>query len=353
MLRRLSALGLALGLLPGLLSAASVVDLYQVSEPVSSGQDQQQALHGALDQLLIRLTGSKAVLDKPELARLREHPEQVANRYEQKGGQLAVDFDGVAVGRALDQAQVPVWGQQRASLLAWWVEHNPDEGNTLMIDSQSESAALHDSAKARGLPLVLPMGDLQEQSLTDQGGDDSAFSGEVKRYGTDGLLKVSAGPNDYGHWLGQWQLSLGDKNASGKVEADDRQGLVDEVMSAVLANMAPWYATAGSGVPQQTLELQVDGADLSHYGELQRALEPYGGKLLHMQGQQLLFQVKARPDELRQALTAIGLQESAQPSDDGDDGVVQIDDNGQLSVDTQLPPQQQPQSQSQRLYYRW
>lgn len=345
MSRRLRTLCSCLCLLPGLLGAAPVQDQYRVSEPLTAPDGQQQALHSALDRLLVRLTGGTSVLAKPELADLRQHPEQVASRYEQQDGQLLIDFDGAALGRALEQAHVPVWGEQHSTILAWWVEHNPDEGNSLFSDNQPESAALHDGANSRGLSLVLPLGDLQEQMLSGQPeGDLAALNEAARRYGADALLTVSEGQAEDGHWQGNWRLAVGDKQESGQVEGPDRQSLVDGVLSAVAAKVAPLLAkpSAPPPSPTRTFEVQIDGVDLSRYAEVQRVLEPFQSQLLGVNGQQLAFRVTAREDDLRKSLESIALHQSGSAEALPDAG-------GPLPMDAPPVSENQPV----RLYFSW
>jgi len=61
--------------------AASVEDLYQVRQPVTSQQPQERAaaLSSALDTLVLRLTGDNKTLSNPAIAELRKDPQQLVS----------------------------------------------------------------------------------------------------------------------------------------------------------------------------------------------------------------------------------------------------------------------------------
>ncbi|MQK16791.1 DUF2066 domain-containing protein, partial [Escherichia coli] len=62
----------------------------------------------------------------------------------------------------LRQAGLPLWGANRPSILAWWLNSGV-EGANLVGDGQEASTPLRLAAQHRGLPLRLPLADLQEQ----------------------------------------------------------------------------------------------------------------------------------------------------------------------------------------------
>ncbi|VTL97300.1 Uncharacterised protein [Pseudomonas aeruginosa] len=57
------------------------------------------------------------------------------------------------------------------------------------------------------------------------------------------------------------------------------------------------------------LTLQVQGATLARYAELQRLLDPFGARLVGVQGDRLDYSVKASPEQLRAQLGLAQLQE--------------------------------------------
>ena len=57
------------------------------------------------------------------------------------------------------------------------------------------------------------------------------------------------------------------------------------------------------------LQVQVQGVDLARYAQLEQLLEPLGGRLLSIDGDRLLYAVKASPEQLRAQLGLLQLRE--------------------------------------------
>lgn len=149
--------------------AQTVNGLYQVREPVSSQtpEERDQATQRALDTLVLRLTGDAKATQSPGLAAIRKDPQQIISRYGYDAGppeSLQVDFDPVSTDRALRQAGLALWGANRPSILGWWL-NDSTEGSSLVGDGQASAAPLRRAAQHRGLPLRLPLGDLNEQKI--------------------------------------------------------------------------------------------------------------------------------------------------------------------------------------------
>ncbi|WP_041770400.1 DUF2066 domain-containing protein [Metapseudomonas resinovorans] len=293
--------------------AETVNNLYQVREPVSSQQPEErtQALVRALDTLVLRLSGDPKAAQNPALDALRKDPQQVISQYGYEGQALVVDFDPISTERALRQAGIPLWSANRPAVLAWWL-NRAAEGSNLVGDGQDAAAPLRQAAQNRGLPLRLPLADLNEQLLATPEQLTSAQPGALtqasERYDADALLAVDASEAD-GRWQAQWRLWLGDTREQGTAEGADSAAVADAVMAAVSQRLATRFVSApGAG---QNLALEVQGANLARYAELSRLLEPFGARLTRVEGDRLEYQVNASPEQLRAQLGLAGLQESA------------------------------------------
>lgn len=309
-----SAVLLCLTLLGLPAHAETAENLYQVREPVASQQPEErtQALVRALDTLVMRLSGDPSAAQSPALEAVRKDPQQLVSQYGYEGQVLVVDFDPVTTERALRQAGIPLWSANRPAILAWWLNRSGEGSNNLVGDGQEAATPLRQAAQNRGLPLRLPIADLDEQLLATPEQLTSANPGALtqasERYGADALLAVDASETD-GKWQAQWRLWLGDSREQGTAEGGDSAALADAVMSAVSQRLAPRFVVApGAG---QDLELEVQGANLARYAELSRLLEPFGARLLKVDGDRLEYRVNASPEQLRAQLSLAGLQESA------------------------------------------
>ncbi|NIF16634.1 DUF2066 domain-containing protein [Pantoea sp. Cy-639] len=299
--------------------AEAVSGLYQVREPLEGqgGEARAQATAKALDTLVLRLTGEPKALQSPALAALRKDPQQIINQVGSEAGppeSVLVEFDPGSTERALRQAGLALWGSNRPSILGWWLNDSVD-GSSLIGDGQTSAEPLRRAAQHRGLPLRLPLADLQEQLVatasTLEGTDPAPLREASERYGANALLAVHAHEAD-GKWQGKWQLWLGDQREQGNAEGADQAALADAVMLAVSNRLAPRYVTRPGA--SSDLQVQVQGMNLAHYAELGRVLEPYGARLLMADGATLTYAVSGNREQLRAQLGLARLQElPAQP----------------------------------------
>jgi hypothetical protein len=291
--------------------AAPVNDLYQVREAVSSQQPEERAgaFNRALDTLVLRLTGNTDAAQSPALAALRKDPQQIVSQYGYEDDKLLVEFDPLSTDRSLRQAGLALWGANRPSILLWWLSDASD-GSRLIGDGQAVAALLNQAAQHRGLPLRLPIADLPEQlvavpeNLTSN--DPAALREASERYAADALLAVLAREAN-GQWQAEWQLWLGDEREQGSAQGADQAALADAILLAVNQRLAPRFIVAAGTA--SSLTVQVQGADLARYAELQRIFEPFAAHLLKVDGDTLTFAVDANVEQLRAQLSLARLQE--------------------------------------------
>lgn len=309
LISRFVILCFALAALPSL--AAPLGDLYLVREPVSGQQSggQAEALQRAFDTLLLRLTGDAEAAKQPAVAALREDPQQLISKYGYEDEHIVVEFDPGTTERSLRRAGVSLWGANRPTLLAWWLIERPD-GAQLVGDGQDNAAILRAAAQHRGLPLRLPLADLSEQLLatpqTFAGDGREALREPSERYDADVLLAAHAQETDAG-WQAEWKVWLDDEQRSGKAQGENPEALADAVMLAVSQFLAPRYVVAPGAASDITLEIL--GADVARFAELERLLEPFGGRLLRVDSDRLVYRVNASPEQLRAQLSLARLQE--------------------------------------------
>jgi hypothetical protein len=102
---------------------------------------------------------------------------------------------------------------------------------------------------------------------------------------------------------------------------------------AVSQRLAPRFVSRPGAA--QSLQLEVQGANLARYAELQRLLEPFAARLQWAKGDRLAFRLNASPEQLRAQLALGRLQE------------------GSVAVDPAAPATAAPVDGSAALQFHW
>ncbi len=221
-LRVLPRLVLLLVFLPaGPLWATEVVPwMYEVAVPVEdqSTAERRRAASEGLKRLLTRLTGLAHVPLTPEVAEALEAPDRYYNEFrfarvatepvdpaEDTGGparsglELVIQFDPDPVQALIRAAGLPIWRAQRERVLVWVVLADGTSRQILGTASDVPLVSgLNQGARARGLPLTLPLLDLEDQLAVDPAAVWGRLSQVIdpasRRYEADVLLLGRVSP---------------------------------------------------------------------------------------------------------------------------------------------------------------
>lgn len=345
--------------------AAPLAELYKVREAVATQQaeEREQALRQAFDTLLLRLTGETDSRSEA-VVQLRQDPQQLISKFAYVEGAVVVNFDPLTTERALRSAGLSLWGADRPGVLAWWLTETV-EGSQLVGDTREGTGDLQQAAQHRGLPLRLPLADLGEQLAVDAetlaAKDPQELRELSERYDADGLLAVRARQSGE-RWEADWAFWLAEKQTQGKAAGAGRGELADAVMRAVSVFLAPHYRVEPGATEELTLE--VLGADVERFAELDRLLEPFAARLLRVESDRLVYQLNASPELLRAQLALARLHEV--PADEVAVPALHSEPEVSADADTPLdaealledpeqPVSEQPQQseQGEVLRYRW
>ncbi len=272
-----------------LAGAARLDHLYEAEVP-AAGRDtaaRDAALGTALQEVLQRLTGSRAALQTAAAAKLLEPPGRFVEQYrfnevpasddQPKRLTLWAQFDGVSLSRELRQAGLPYWGAERPDVLVWLAVD--DRGQRYLLSEtggQQAADAIRESAQRRGLPLTLPLLDLEDQGalqFTDVwGGFFPRIESASQRYQPQVILTGRLERDSaQGVWRAEWQMSDQGNRQSWTSRADNLASAVD----AGLADAAAWLAQRYAVIATQAgiRALVVDGVrDLDDYARVSRYL---------------------------------------------------------------------------------
>lgn len=172
------------------LPAVEVAGLYEI-EIVANSQSAQdrtqaikQALYAVLDRILVADDISKVPVVQEMLSSAQHYVKQfqfsliAADEYSDSDARLIrVQFDEDQMLEVLRKSQVGIWSEIRPETLLWLVVE--DEGNRQFYNADAMpdiESALALASKIKGVPIIYPMLDLEEQqriSVSEVLGADS------------------------------------------------------------------------------------------------------------------------------------------------------------------------------------
>lgn len=271
--RRLALIVVLLCLLSlsGLATAADV--LFETDVPVESQQPDLRAgyMKAALQEVLVRVTGQPDVLNRPAVRTLLESPERFVEQYRYYTQPesspprllLRVRFDGAAIQQALRQQGVAYWGDsERPEVLLWLAVE--DRGARYLVSAQDDSEAsrqLRQAARQRGIPLLLPLLDLEDQDkvrFTDVwGGFYDGVGAASPRYNPGVVLIGRLNRTPSGSWVARWDLRNGGSWSGG---GEQLGAALQSGIDALSERLAAGLAAPASDATGAT-SISVDGVD--------------------------------------------------------------------------------------------
>lgn len=249
--RLLAVAALTLAVAPA--AAVTLDDLYEASVEVAGkgGEARGEGFRRALEEVLIRVSGSSAVLSNPDIEELLEAPERFVQQYRYEAleeevdddtaaaaeadgtdvpeagdaaatpaavageepeptHRLEVSFTGARIEDALRERGVIVWGRQRPEVLVWLAVDDGRERYIIGADGGSRPhRALMAQSRERGLPLLLPLLDVADRSELEfvdiSGGFLDAVERASDRYRAEAVL-VGHLQRGGGGWQADWNL---------------------------------------------------------------------------------------------------------------------------------------------------
>ncbi len=280
LLRWLALSLVAVMLLPGRLPAAQVRGLYSAEVPVA-GQEAElrnQAINEAFTRVLVKVSGSRTITARPEVAALlsratayvQQYRYRVGSEIDPRSGEpvryLQVSFDPVALNRLMRQSNLPVWGDNRPGLLVWLGREQAGRRQLVRAETDSEIAlwqALEQAGRQRGIPLLLPLMDLQDQTSLREadlwGGFEQVLREASRRYSPDLILSGRLIQVDQGLWRADWTLFQPDGRVDWSDQGNSAEALARLGIERAADKLAERYAPVSVATDSSSLQLRVEG----------------------------------------------------------------------------------------------
>ena len=300
-------------------SAVEVSGLYEAEVPVI-GQDvtpSQDAMRAALADVLVKVSGNRAVATLPGVAELVNTAPQFVQQFVyrnaaptpgQRSAQpparmLWVRFDRDAVIRVLRTSGVAIWGNARPALLLWLDVREQNERSIVGVDNKPEWKQVIDTAaKARGVPLLLPKLDTDDLGNVQATDPWSASPEDVLRisvrYHPEAVLVGKIESRD-GSWLSTWSFYDQENRQAWTTPGDSREGAVLDGLQKAIDSLVAHYNAASTAAANAGLALQVnDVQTLEEYARVTKYLGSLAAvarvQLVRVEGMNLVFRVEVQ-----------------------------------------------------------
>lgn len=222
---RLWCLSALLCLMPSAINAIEMSGLYKGRVEVAGQtfQDRKAAYKTALQQVIVRVSGDVKVLSKPQIKTLLAEPTRFLSQYsfvtEAETLWLEASFNPEMINQALSDQNINIWGSRRPESLWWMVVESPEQRKIVAHDDPDIAPRILKRANYRGLPVVLPLMDLDDQfaiEMTDiRGRFVSAVENASQRYQPEALVLARVFQQSIANsdslsrvWIGQVTLSI-------------------------------------------------------------------------------------------------------------------------------------------------
>ena len=316
-------------------------DLYtaEILVPADGSSGVNQNAKAGLLQVLVRVSGIADLASNPTIADALAHPASyyyqygfdASNRTVTKGDQqvparvLKIAFEPSAIAGLLRSAGLPVWGNNRPSVLVW-IAANDEQGRKILTDAENNPVlqSLQDEALRRGLPLMFPLLDLEDSSSLTTGEVWGLFLDRIDaasaRYNPDVVLAARIQQDPSGHWNGSWDYRIDSHWQETSDAADTVDELIDQMVDKLADQLARRYAT---GSTRTNMTLQVEGinslADYAAVTAYLQSLTPVIDlNVVDIKGSEAIFQVSS-DGQSQQLIQIINLDHSMVLVNAGDD----------------------------------
>ncbi|WP_020408240.1 DUF2066 domain-containing protein [Hahella ganghwensis] len=271
--------------------AVPVRGLYEAHIPVAdqSSDARQEALNAALEQVVDRVTGTPYWRDVYSPADLVSNSQRLLEQYSYSRNDRPSDglpwifnakFSGSALAQLLARQGLPVWGQSRPQTL-FWIALDERGVRDVVAEPQERPMVeyLQSAARHWGLPILLPLMDLEDSATLNVSDLWGFFAGPVEaastRYSSDAVVMARVYQDNAGRWTGRWQLRVNGQSLSqGEIEAQGQEEWAQTLMAEVASAQAKKYAITLDESAANLVKLEVTNVtSFRDYVDVSRMLQ--------------------------------------------------------------------------------
>ncbi len=296
--------------------ATTVKHLYAAEVPIASQSpaDEQQAIQVALQNVLIKVSGSSKILENPEIQKLSQDARQLMQAYHyvrQAGGAepfiFKVQFQSKPITDVLGKIKA-LWVAQRPLLLVWFGVKMDGAINLITADSESSVdnallEALQQSASRRAIPILLPVVDIN--TMDQVRGSDvwqmrlPNIQSASRPYHPEAILVMRMEPSREAIWHGQATVVYNSQSAAFQAEGATAKAVVENLVDQVIDYISE-HAKRSQSVQITKIDMLIDNIN---------SIQDYGKLLKHLQSLNSISDVEVtqvKPHQVALQVSATG-----------------------------------------------
>ena len=234
--------------------------------------ERAEAMKSALEEVLVRVAGQNSVLATGPAMALLQKPSRLVQQYryftvpnsDPPRLKLWVRFDGDAIRQSLQQQGLAYWGAERPDTLLWLAVE--DHGRRYVVSADDETEVhkqIVQVAKQRGVPILFPLMDLEDQSQARFSDIWGGFFDHVlkasARYNPQAVLIGRLNRNASGGWSARWYMDVAGKTTSWSDSRQQLAALLQQGMDDTADQLASRFAVANQCAGASVVRISVDG----------------------------------------------------------------------------------------------
>jgi len=310
-----------------------------------SRTQRQRELPNLFKEVLVRVSGTTEVVRhsivRNELSSVNDYLQQFGYRREGDITYLQASFDEQRIRQLLQRAGYSLWTAERPQLLLWLAENSPSRGVRLVSRSEDREflTALYSESQRRGMQMLMPLMDLEDQLAVGPRDVWGRFQREVvrasERYPVAGLVSARMFPivSDDGAETLQLEaiVVVGEREFNETLNASSEAELARAFVNQVADRVANVFIGGADG-EHETIRVRFSGfADLAQLLAAEQLLQQQGQvQQVHLSRYQqgmleFVVQVRGSAELLVQALVFERRIEALPTRSDNEDNEVVLE----------------------------
>jgi hypothetical protein len=247
----------------------SVENLYIETVPVADQQiiARNEAASIGMVPVLIRVSGSRSVLSNSNIKGAIKNASRYLSKFsyqatppqqkdaeevrEQLPYSLELQFRKPAILDLLRASNEPIWAENRPVTLMWLVIDDTDGRRLPTDDDETQLKQIVEANAAnRGLPIIWPLYDLQEQATVNVNAlwsaDAKAIEAASERYDASGTLLGRLLATSDGKWRVAWEYNFNGESTYSDSECEILDDCISDPIDAVAELLSSRYALVSS-----------------------------------------------------------------------------------------------------------